>query len=56
MENRVRRTIYSGSRTGHNTSFKIDMVTVGRWKSGKMIERSFFWDNLEFMKKIGVAK
>lgn len=37
-------------------SFKINMVTVGQWKNGKMIAESFFWDNLEFMKQIGVLK
>lgn len=37
-------------------SFKINMVTVGHWKDGRMIEESFFWDNLEFMKQIGVAQ
>jgi hypothetical protein len=37
-------------------SFKINMVTIGQWKNGKMIAESFFWDNLDFMKQIGVAK
>jgi hypothetical protein len=37
-------------------SFKINMVTVGHWKNGKMIAESFFWDNLDFMKQIGLAK
>src|SRR5215469_5246473 len=37
-------------------SFKINMVTVGQWKNGKMIAESFFWDNLDFMKQIGLAK
>jgi len=32
------------------------MVTVGQWKKGKMIAESFFWDNLEFKKQIGVAQ
>jgi hypothetical protein len=32
------------------------MVTIGQWKNGKMIAESFFWDNLDFMKQIGVAE
>ena len=37
-------------------SFKINMVTIGHWKNGKMIAESFFWDSLDFMKQIGVMK
>jgi predicted ester cyclase len=37
-------------------SFKLPMATIARWKDGKMIEESLFWDNQAFMKQIGLAK
>lgn len=36
--------------------FKLDMVTLGHWKSGVMTEEWLMWDNLSFMKQIGLAK
>ena len=36
--------------------FKLSMCTVGHWKDGKMIEEYLFWDNLSFMKQIGLAQ
>jgi SnoaL-like polyketide cyclase len=35
--------------------FKLMMCTVGHWK-GVMDEEYLFWDNLEFMKQIGLAQ
>ena len=32
------------------------MVTIGHWRNGLMDEEWLFWDNLEFMKQIGLAK
>jgi len=39
-----------------NKPFKLDMVTVGHWKDGVMIEEWLMWDNQSFMKQIGLAK
>src|SRR5436309_3463521 len=36
--------------------FKIEMCTVGHWKDGVMDEEYLFWDNLTFMKQIGLAQ
>ena len=36
-------------------AFKIAMCTVGHWKDGVMDEEYLFWDNLSFMKQIGLA-
>jgi SnoaL-like polyketide cyclase len=36
-------------------AYKISMCTVGRWKDGVMVEEYLFWDNLTFMKQIGLA-
>jgi hypothetical protein len=36
--------------------FKLQMVTVGHWKNGLMDEEYLFWDNLSFMKQIGLAQ
>lgn len=36
-------------------SFKLPMVTIGLWKDGVMYEEHLFWDNLAFMKQIGLA-
>ena len=35
--------------------FTIAMCTVGHWKDGVMDEEYLFWDNLAFMKQIGLA-
>lgn len=35
--------------------FKLMMCTVGHWKDGVMDEEYLFWDNLTFMKQIGLA-
>jgi predicted ester cyclase len=37
-------------------SFKLSMVTIGRWKNGVMEEEWLFWDNQTFMKQIGLAQ
>jgi predicted ester cyclase len=34
--------------------YKITMCTVGHWKDGVMNEEYLFWDNLTFMKQIGL--
>ncbi len=36
-------------------AYKINMVTIGRWQNGMLIEEYLFWDNQEFMKRIGVG-
>jgi len=36
--------------------YKIVMCTVGHWKNGVMDEKYLFWDNLTFMKQIGVLQ
>ena len=38
-----------------NKPFKLTMNTVGYWENGVMTEEFLFWDNLEFMKQIGIA-
>ena len=35
--------------------FNIPMCTVGHWKDGVMIEEWLFWDNMTYMKQIGLA-
>ena len=35
--------------------FKITMCTIGHWIDGVMNEEYLFWDNLTFMKQIGLA-
>ena len=36
-------------------SFKLPMVTIGRWKNGVMTEEWLFWDNQTYMKQIGAV-
>ena len=36
-------------------AFTLPMCTVGHWKDGVMDEEYLFWDNLTFMKQIGLA-
>jgi len=36
-------------------AFKLEMCTVGHWKGGVMDEEYLFWDNLTFMKQIGLV-
>lgn len=36
-------------------SFKLSMVTIGHWKDGVMDEEWLMWDNMSFMKQIGLA-
>ena len=33
-------------------SFKLPMVTIGRWENGVMVEEWLFWDNAAFMAQI----
>lgn len=37
-------------------SFKLDMVTIGRWEGTTMAEEWLFWDNQTFMKQLGLAR
>lgn len=38
-------------------AFKINMVTIGLWNDeGIMYEEYLFWDNLTFMRQLGLAK
>ena len=37
-------------------AFKIDMCTVGHWNNGVMDEEYLFWDNLTYLKQIGLMK
>lgn len=39
-----------------NKAFKLNMVTIGRWENGVMVEEWLFWDNQTFMKQIGLAQ
>ncbi len=36
-------------------AFKLSMMTIGHWKNGVMDEEWLMWDNLAFMKQIGLA-
>jgi hypothetical protein len=35
-------------------AYKITMCTVGHWKNGVMDEEYLFWDNLTYMKQLGL--
>ena len=35
-------------------AFKINMCTVGHWKDGVMDEEYLFWDNLTYLKQLGL--
>lgn len=35
--------------------FKLDMLTVGRWENGVMVEEWLYWDNAAFMNQIGLG-
>lgn len=37
-------------------TFKLSMVTIGRWRNGVMDEEWLMWDNQAFMKQIGLAQ
>ena len=37
-------------------TFKFPMCAIGHWKDGVIVEESLFWDNLTFMKQIGLGK
>jgi predicted ester cyclase len=36
-------------------SFKLGMTTIGHWKDGVMDEEWLMWDNMSFMKQVGLA-
>jgi hypothetical protein len=36
--------------------FSVPMCTVGRWKDGVMVEEFLYWDNLTYLKQIGIAQ
>lgn len=35
---------------------KLNMVTIGHWKDGKMDHEWLFWDNATYMKQLGIGK
>jgi hypothetical protein len=37
-------------------AFRMPMATIGVWENGIMTEEHLFWDNLTYMKQIGLAK
>ena len=37
-------------------SFRLGMLTVGRWENGVMAEEWLYWDNQAFMNQIGLAE
>lgn len=37
-------------------AYKLNMVTIGLWKDGVMYEEYLFWDNLTFMRQLGLAQ
>lgn len=39
-----------------NRAFKLPMATIGHWKDGVMVEEWLFWDNMAFMKQVGLAQ
>jgi len=45
----------TGSIPPTGKAFKITMCTVGHWKDGVMDEEYLFWDNLTFLKQIGLG-
>jgi hypothetical protein len=38
-----------------NKAYKIEMCTIGHWKDGVMDEEYLFWDNLSYMKQLGIV-
>lgn len=36
--------------------FTLSMVTIGHWENGVMTEEWLYWDNLDFMKQIGLMQ
>ena len=36
--------------------FSVPMCTVGHWKNGVMVEEFLYWDNLTYLKQIGIAQ
>ncbi len=36
--------------------FSIPMCTIGRWKNGVMVEEFLYWDNLTYLKQLGIAQ
>ena len=48
----------AGGRTIPPTGkpFKLPMATIGRWQDGVMVEEWLFWDNLAFMKQVGLSE
>jgi hypothetical protein len=37
-------------------AFKMPMATIALWKNGVIVEEHLFWDNMTYMKQIGLAK
>ena len=36
--------------------FSVPMCTVGHWKNGVMVEEFLYWDNLTYLKQIGIGQ
>jgi hypothetical protein len=36
--------------------FSVPMCTVGHWKNGVMVEEFLYWDNLTYLRQIGIAQ
>jgi hypothetical protein len=36
--------------------FAVPMCTVGHWKNGVMVEEFLYWDNLTYMKQLGITQ
>ena len=36
--------------------FKLEMITIGRWENGVMVEEWLYWDNAAFMTQIGLGQ
>jgi ketosteroid isomerase-like protein len=37
-------------------AFKMPMATIALWENGVIVEEHLFWDNLTYMRQIGLAK
>jgi ketosteroid isomerase-like protein len=37
-------------------AFKMPMATIALWEDGVIVEEHLFWDNLTYMRQIGLAK
>jgi hypothetical protein len=37
-----------------NKSFDLEFCTVARWKNGEIVEENLFYDQVEFLRQIGI--